>query len=1337
MRIFSLFWAIVLLNTGFLFAQYNPPDGGEDIYELLSPLFLAGGASVVSMESPVSDGLNPAASALQQRISLEASYIGLVDFNDDGWQGHTANLGGTQPTRYGVFTGSLQLLTTSLDDMSLGTLGTLRLSFAKDLFPELLIGSGINLVLGTKDSFDFGLALDLGFIHLKGDFFGLRDFRWGGVLRNMGKWYSPVNGRSSFPSPFTPAVGAGFSAFKSADRATVIGLTGDLALPSLQNLRLSVGADLTYKDRFSIQSALRLDARQIFSDDLAIRSLIPSVGISAIFKTDFTKDESFLGRHGWNRSDVTARVSAAPLHGGIWAFGTGINAKLGVVDRVPPALSIGYTEKQYVSPNLDGNSDALEFPLEIQDERYVTDYRVIFKDSAGNTVRTIENKEKRPENETFQSVMDRLLAVKSGIEIPSLIRWDGIGDNGVRVPDGQYSFVVEARDDNGNLARGEEKSFVIDTTPPKVELNIPRGADLVFSPNDDGIKDTFKIVQSGSVEDLWKAEILDSAGSVVRSLTWENQTPPTFEWDGKNNEGILVPDGIYSYRISSTDRASNKTTAGFDNIFINTEPTPISLSINASFFSPNNDGVQDTVTLTPIIPVTFGLERWELTVLDTQGRLMRRYQGVLNAPQPIVFDGRMENGIIIPEGRYQARLQAVYRNGNSPTTLSPHFTVDLTKPQAVVRADLSVFSPDGDGNKDEITFFQDTSLEEKWIGLIKNSEGRVVKTFSWIERAASSITWNGMSDVGTLVPDGKFSYRLESVDRAGNTGVSNIVEFEINTEETPVILSADMDAFSPNGDGVKDQIRFTPTIKVNEGIESYILSIRDASGQSVRSISGRGSLDPYYIWNGLSQDGKRALDGMYSAEIEVVYLKGDKSTSRTGLFALDTLAPEIRATADRLLFSPDGDGFKDTVTITQTSSKESLWEGNIFNAQGATVRNYFWKDNAGEFTWDGTDGSGNIVADGIYRYSVVSTDRAGNSGAAEIRGIRVDTRKTSAFVTVDNPGFSPNGDGFKDQVEFTVFVSLLDGLESWQLAVKDQGGTARKVYNGTAIQSPMKIVWNGRGDDGSIVEGVYTAEFDAVFAKGNRPAARSTAFLLDITAPVLEVTLNPIPFSPDNDGVSDELFIGLNVKDASPIQSWNFSIHDRNGVLFNRFSGRGSPAERVIWDGRSSTGELVLAAEDYPYVFTVTDALQNTREERGLIPIDILVIRDGERLKIKISSITFAPNSPEVILDNSEKGIKNRSVLERLAEVFTKYGNYNILIEGHANNVTGTQKEEVEELGPLSLARAREVRRALVSMGLGARRIEVDGKGGREMLFPFRDTENNWKNRRVEFILLR
>lgn len=1319
-----------------LSAEYNPPDGGEALYELVSPLFLAGGPSLVSQESPTADALNPAASALQQRTTIDAGYIGLADISDDGWKGHAANIGGTLPTRYGVFSGSLQFLTTSLNDMDLGTQGIARFSFAKDLFPNLLVGTGLNLTLGSRDSFDYGISADLGFIHFPEDGFGLDDFRWGAVLRNAGKWYSPVDGRSAFPSPFTPAVGAGFTVYRSPG-GVALGLTGDAAFPTVQNIRLSLGADLSYRDRFSLHGGMRLDLQQVFNDDLALRSMIPSFGITAVFRTDFKDKESFIGERGWDRSDVKTRAAAAPLHGGIWAFGTGLNINLGVVDRNPPRIVIDYPGEKYISPNLDGKDDVLEFPVSLRDERYIMEYRFVIKDDSGTPVRIIENKEKRPENESFRSVVDRLLYVKSGIGVPDTFRWDGIGDSGSLVPDGRYSFVIEAKDDNGNLAVSAPRSFVIDTTPPAVEIAVPRGSDLIFSPNDDGFKDTLRIVQEGSPEDFWEAEILDASGTLVRTHSWKNDSPGTIVWDGKNDKGDLVPDGVYSYRISSTDRAGNRTETGFDNIIISTEPTPVSLSIDTSYFSPNGDGVKDTVTISPVIPVTFGLESWEVTIVDSRGTLMRRYHGLLNAPLPIEFDGHMESGTRLPEGSYLARLQVIYRNGNRPQAESPAFFVDLTKPQAVLRSDFTVFSPNGDGSRDEITFFQESSREERWTGTVKNAESRPVRTFSWIEKADSSITWNGRSDAGTLVPDGTYTYQIESVDRAGNRGVSNVVTFTINTEETPVILSADLDAFSPNGDGVKDVIRLTPTVKVAEGIESFALNIRDDSGRNVRTFSGRLRLDPYFVWDGLSQDGSRAPDGMYAAEIAVLYVNGNRSTSKAGPFELDTRPPEITVSVDYTVFSPDGDGYRDEVNFTQKSSSEALWEGRILNSLGAEVRNFFWKGEAGDFTWDGTDKMGNRVPDGYYSYVVHSEDRAGNRARREIRNILSDSRPVSAFVTVDGPGFSPNGDGIRDTTEFTLYLNLLEGLESWSLAVKDSAGVTRKNFSGTTFTSPLRIRWDGLGDDGSVKEGLYYAEFESRFTKGNRPVARSGQFLLDVTPPRVDLTLNPLPFSPDNDGIDDELTISLSVKDESAIADWSFVIYDRNERIFNQFSGKGMPTDRIVWDGRSQAGELVIAAEDYSYIFTVSDSLGNTRQVKGIIPIDILVIREGDRLKIKISSINFSPNSPEVILDDSDTGRKNISTLKRLVEVLTKYGNYQILIEGHANNISGTQREETEELGPLSLSRAVEVRKALISFGLSGRRVDAAGKGGREMLFPFSDRENNWKNRRVEFILIK
>jgi flagellar hook assembly protein FlgD/outer membrane protein OmpA-like peptidoglycan-associated protein len=1328
-----LFLGILSTASG----EYDPPNGGEELYHLISPLFLAGGPNPVGEESPVSDRLNPAASAAQQRTTLDLSYIALTDPGEDGWKGHVVNLGGTLPTRYGVFSASSTLLTSSLDDMDLGTLWILNGSVAKELFSNLSVGAGIHTTLGSKDSFDMGLALDLGFIHTPASFYGLKDFRWGISMLNMGKWYEPVDDRTAFPSPFTPLIGASFTAFHSETSPFRINVNGALSFPAFQNLRLSLGADLQFKEQFGLQAAFHLDAAQIFEESLARRSLAPSFGIFAVFRTDLKPQGGFLDEKGWNRSDVKARASAAPLHSGIWAIGGGVNVNLGVVDRNPPKIEVSYPEPLYISPNLDGKNDFLEVPIRITDDRYVMEYRLIIQDEGRNTVRIIENKEKRPENEDFRGVMDRLFYVKTGIDVPSTLRWDGMGTAGQKLPDGSYQFRIEARDDNGNLGQSPWYTVVLDATAPRVEIKVPRGADLEFSPNDDGSKDTLLIEQSGTIEDEWIGEFIDSTGTVVKTLRWSHTSPPAFQWDGTNDQGNLLPDGIYSYRIRSTDKAGNTTEAGFGNIFINTEATPISLKIDTSTFSPNGDGIKDTLTFTPLIPVTAGIESWELVVQDREGKPMRRYTGLRNAPLPIEFDGRMEGGTILPEGEYTARLQVVYRNGNKPEAVSPSFTVDITPPSARIRSNLSVFSPNGDGNKDEIEFYMETTQEEQWFGYIRNAKGIEVKTYQWLVKAPEKITWNGVNESGTLSPDGLYTFQLESIDRAGNRGASNRVEFTINTEATPVILSADLTIFSPNGDGVKDVVRLIPLVAVNEGIERYELSIHRADGTRVRTYQGRGRVDSEYLWDGRDGNGNRVPDGNYSAELIVLYLNGNRETSRIESIQIDTVSPWVEVSAPYVLFSPDGDGQKDTLSIVQSSSVESQWEGFIENSFGTIVRKFHWNGTAPSFLWDGKDDSGNIVPDGVYRYIVRSEDAAGNKGQGVLPQIRVDTRRVSAFVTVDTPGFSPNGDGVRDVLEITVLLNITDGLEGWTLSLIDQTNTVRRTYKGTTLVSPLRIQWNGRSDDGKIIEGTYTANFEAVFTKGNRPTAKSSSFILDVSGPILSVSLNPLPFSPDNDGIADELYIRLGAVDTSPIESWSFIIYDRNNIVFRSFNGKGQPPETIIWDGYSDKGELVISAEDYKYTFRAKDIYGNSREERGLIPIDILVIREGDRLKIKISSITFAPNSPEVILDQSEQGKKNAAVLDRLVEVLTKYSNYQIRIEGHANNISGTLREDIEELQPLSLARAHAVRRILIERGLGARRIDVEGKGGREMLYPSSDLENSWKNRRVEFILIR
>jgi outer membrane protein OmpA-like peptidoglycan-associated protein len=91
---------------------------------------------------------------------------------------------------------------------------------------------------------------------------------------------------------------------------------------------------------------------------------------------------------------------------------------------------------------------------------------------------------------------------------------------------------------------------------------------------------------------------------------------------------------------------------------------------------------------------------------------------------------------------------------------------------------------------------------------------------------------------------------------------------------------------------------------------------------------------------------------------------------------------------------------------------------------------------------------------------------------------------------------------------------------------------------------------------------------------------------------------------------------------------------------------------------------------DYPYSLRQLQIpLGRANEFTGEIPVDILVIKVGDRFKIAVPSITFAPNSPRLVFDDSEAGQKNRQVLRRLSEILQRYNNYKIRIEGHAVSV--------------------------------------------------------------------
>ncbi len=1028
---------------------------------------------------------------------------------------------------------------------------------------------------------------------------------------------------------------------------------------------------------------------------------------------------------------------------------------------------LGFAKEKYISPNNDGVQDELVIPLNISDKRYVQGWSLVIMNESGEVIRTIENKVALPSKLGFKSFFKQLIAKKEGVVIPESITWNGAMNNGETAPDGTYTYYVTATDDNGNVGKTQEYKVVVDTVAPDIELEQP--ADKIFG---EGAKASLKIRQTGSVEDEWLGVFKAVDGAIVRTYKWTNAEPAEFSWRGIGDDESQVPDGVYSYEIAATDRAGNVSApATISNIIYSAEKPATNIYIDGSrYFSPGTDSALKTITLNVTIPVPEEksgnkLTEWEVGITDKNGNVVKAYNQLTKGavpPASITLDGNDDKGKKLADGEYQAYVTAKYLNGYVPAKISsPVFVLDTEKPAAQIRASDKVF---GAGSKSDVKYTimitpSDGSPVPSWKGEIRSADGEtIVKTYDLGEYPPESITWNGINDKGGIADKGQYVFILTATDMAGNAGEarsSDLVTFD--TTETQLLLAMSDTAFSPNGNKVKDTITFTPVTQTKD-VASYEFSIKDKGGKIVYTKKENKKLPATFVWNGNDDDNTRCDDGFYSAQLSVTAANGSSAAAATQEFELDTKFPSLEWETAWTYFSPDNDGNQDNISVKlSNSTAEKLWTADVRDAKGKSIKKYTWSGAKNEVVWDGTDESGNIAANGKYSIVIFSTDDAGNSFSTDLNGLVLDNRETKIYLTADREGISPNNDGVVDTQTFEIRTTVKEDLLSWNFDVRREDGTS--VYalsDKDSANLPASITWNGADASGTVCEGTFTGTLSVAYKKGNRVTAVSSPFVCTATPPQLKVQTAPEYFSPDNDGIDDDLFIKLTGTTKARIKNWSFVISDPKGKTFWKTEGKSQITERIIWDGLSNVqkdakgnAERVQSAMDYPYAFTVTDNLGMTNQIKGVIPVDVLVIREGNVLKMAVPSIIFESDESNFQNANAklsaEQAAKNVEILNRIADILKKFSDYKITIQGHANRVSDNLDEETVDnprdwgraLGPLSRERADAIKAYLVKKGVSASSITTEGMGGTKPVVNPKDSDNNWKNRRVEFILVK
>lgn len=807
-------------------------------------------------------------------------------------------------------------------------------------------------------------------------------------------------------------------------------------------------------------------------------------------------------------------------------------------------------------------------------------------------------------------------------------------------------------------------------------------------------------------------------------------------------------------------------------------PPEVTFIQNYAYISPNSDGIQDELILDIGIKEKSSISYWKLEIFNEKGNSVKQFESdeklsdqqkkfilpnkSINYPKRLTWNGKDDKGNIVPDGKYTYVFIAMDSKKNLSTKdkNTGIINVDTDKPEIKTEISDKIFSPNNDSSKDILKIKvniikaavdniikkkddKNVSKNQIWYVDILDEKDKLIKRFTYEEKGIKNIEWDGRDEQGNLVPDGAYKIKTYSTDLGGNKFEESITNIIKNTVETPIGISLLNDAFSPNGDNVKDKIGFKFDIPVSTGIKDWKFSILNKEGNAVKEFTGQKNPPSNLEWDGKDRNNNLVKEGEYSSQLELAYESGNMPASATGSFIMDITKPYVEINLSSNIFSPDGNGKEDELVIehNKASEEETKWEGSFYNENGQTVTNFEWQ---GQFpprlVWEGKSNQNILLPDGLYFYQLQCTDRAGNSFVSEKHQTKIYTGDIPLFITASLKSFSPNGDGVKDNQVFEIKSSITseNKISDWKVEIKNNEND-RTVYTTSSKGNiPEKIDWNGKINVKDVSpDGEYKAYLSVNFVGGTESKSESKVFLIDTTPPVFTAVKNIKYFSPDDDGINDELVLNLSAKDESGINKWKVQILGpyRNRI-FREFSGIGEPAKEVKWNGYSSKNELVDSAEDYPIVLYAEDTVGNSFEkEVDSIMIDILVLKlkDG-RLKVKVSNIKFKPDKAEMTDDP-----KNNEVLDLLGNALKKYPHHKIRMEGFANRYAANLSEKVAR--ELSEKRAVTVSEELNIRGINRERMTIIGRGFEDPIIPLRknmtkeEKAEMERNRRVEFYL--
>ncbi len=187
-----------------------------------------------------------------------------------------------------------------------------------------------------------------------------------------------------------------------------------------------------------------------------------------------------------------------------------------------------------------------------------------------------------------------------------------------------------------------------------------------FSPNADGVFDSTAVYYSLSELAAVVVSVADSAGVGFLTLSsgWEEEGTHSHWWDGWFEDSI-VADGEYQFLIKAIPPSGPLEEAAFSFV-VDTEAPPLhDVEVAPSRFSPNGDGVGDSLMIRFEAGISEPSDQVLVTVLDEDDEPVRLVYSATGVASAVLFwNGADEVGTVAPDGLFFVKVETRDAAGN-------------------------------------------------------------------------------------------------------------------------------------------------------------------------------------------------------------------------------------------------------------------------------------------------------------------------------------------------------------------------------------------------------------------------------------------------------------------------------------------------------------------------------------------------------------------------------------------------------------------------------------------------------------------------------------------------